>query len=186
MPTPLEIAQEIAHEMNNFDHGVGIFEVQEIDETVVEDTIDCEEDNIKTIKYNKTMALVEIEGIRTVIYLDKKRIQIGELDDWAVSWEARLAKPYDEDAIDSYYPESERLKHVINDAKRIGNFLEWLSDEREAILCKFTTKFHGNTPVNQYLPVEWTTERILADYFGIDLDVVEIERQDMLKKLGGN
>jgi hypothetical protein len=58
--TGLEIAKEIAFEMNSHDMSVGIFPTNQIDQVVVEETINCLEDGIETVSFTPEKALVRI------------------------------------------------------------------------------------------------------------------------------
>jgi hypothetical protein len=78
------------------------------------------------------------------------------------------------------YPECERLKAVSGESQAIGNFIEWLGEERMFIV-KYE-KVEGYRD-EQALPVTKSIEQMLADYFDIDLKKVEKERRAILAYL---
>lgn len=69
------------------------------------------------------------------------------------------------------YPEHDKLKSVKDKSQAIGEFLEWLQHEREPIVCIADT--------TGWIPV---TNEILAEYFEIDLEKLELEKQEMLQE----
>lgn len=74
------------------------------------------------------------------------------------------------------YSECEKMSTVQNESQKIGEFLDWIGDEGYCLASY-------DEEVEQYYPANFSTERLLAKFFDIDLDKVEAERQDMLKRL---
>lgn len=75
-------------------------------------------------------------------------------------------------------PECEKLVKVSEESNKIGGFLEWLTGEEGAYICKWEEKYEsfytiytGNNGINQ----------VLAKYYNIDLDKVEQERRALLE-----
>lgn len=86
------------------------------------------------------------------------------------------------------YPEHEKLKAVKEKSQAIGEFMDWVENEHRAVLCiphrhtphcngpsgcglsdgEFTIFYHGGM------------QKILAEFFGIDLDELESEKLKML------
>ena len=71
------------------------------------------------------------------------------------------------------YPETTRLIEVNHRSQIIGEFIEYGGYE----LCKWDDGY------SEYIPVQKTTEQILAEYFEIDLAKVERERAEIIKEL---
>ena len=69
------------------------------------------------------------------------------------------------------YPEHEKMKAVRDKSEPIGEFLD---------NCKYTL---CETVDNNFVPVGKTIEKILAEYFNIDLNKIEQEKQQMIKEL---
>lgn len=74
-----------------------------------------------------------------------------------------------------YYPECEKMIKVKEESQNIGEFIDWL----------YTRYMHiafydeeGNLH-----PALISTEKLLAEYFNIDLDKVEKEKRQMLEEL---
>jgi len=71
---------------------------------------------------------------------------------------------------DEPYPEAAKMLEVREKSQTIGAFI----DDSGYSLCIYSET------QNVYLPIRKSIEQILADYFGIDLDKVEKERQQIL------
>lgn len=76
------------------------------------------------------------------------------------------------------YPEHERLKEVRPRSQSIGEFVEWLSDEKCATIA---VRIEGGDMV----PIRTTLQNLLAEFFEIDQDKLELEKQDMIAELRG-
>lgn len=71
------------------------------------------------------------------------------------------------------YPEHAKLRKIHDKSQAIGEFLEFSGYE----LCEY------KEDTDEFEPVPWRIEGILAKYFEIDLDVLEQEKQTMLEEL---
>ena len=69
-------------------------------------------------------------------------------------------------------PEHEKLQDIQPQSQTCGELIEWLG-EQGIFLCKFN-RFDRLDPIND------STERLLARYFGIDLKVLEDEKVAIL------
>jgi hypothetical protein len=74
------------------------------------------------------------------------------------------------------YPEHKKLISVVKESQTIGEFLEWCYNNG-----KFLAEYRDNSP--NALSVNKSIDQILADYFNIDLKVIEQEKRAMLKEL---
>lgn len=76
------------------------------------------------------------------------------------------------------YEEHEKMKLIKNESQILGEFLSWLKDEREPniILCEYDT-------YDQCSECRKNIEQILAEYFKIDLNKIEKEKQQMIEGL---
>ena len=109
------------------------------------------------------------------------------------------------------YPECEKLSKVSKESNKIGFFLDWL-EERGIVLAEYpehclslrswekmgedckldhdTREMDCGTGCSDYTPesgdvlqgTHHTKERLLADYYEVDLAEVENERQAMLEE----
>lgn len=87
-------------------------------------------------------------------------------------------------------PECEKLVAVSEESNKIGEFLDWMAS-KDIVLC--TWEENDDEDTNDYLPHILMTvdkyrghsgiERILGEYFGVDLDKVENERRALLEWL---
>lgn len=87
------------------------------------------------------------------------------------------------------YPESEKLLEVKEQSQEIGEFLTWLKSK----VALATWEENEDEDTNDYLPEllypvgkysgDNGTQRLLAEYFGIDLDKLDAERMQMIKEL---
>jgi len=62
----------------------------------------------------------------------------------------------------------------------IGEFLEWLGDQGI-----FLARYNESQFITKIHPLNISFEKLLADYAGIDLQKVEKERRNLLKKIRG-
>ena len=73
-------------------------------------------------------------------------------------------------------PMCDKLHAVKAQSQPIGEFLEWLQAEKDIVLCRYTeTDF--------CLPVRQGIESLLAEFFEIDLEQAEREKQLLLANL---
>ena len=73
------------------------------------------------------------------------------------------------------YPEHDKLKAIRDKSQVIGEFLEWC-ETKGLLLGMWET---GGGP-DRFYPVHIPVNNLLADYFGIDLRVLENEKRAML------
>jgi len=76
------------------------------------------------------------------------------------------------------YPECEKLKSISDDSQKIGRFLDWLSEQGMEL-----ARYHDTDGNDRLHPVSRTNEKLLADYFEIDLQKVEKERSAILASI---
>lgn len=74
-------------------------------------------------------------------------------------------------------PTLDKMMTVKDESQKIGNFIEWLQAEH-IVLAKYQ-KVRGYRE-ELLLPEHFTTEKLLARYFGIDLEEAERERCKIL------
>lgn len=77
----------------------------------------------------------------------------------------------------SEYPECEKLLAVSKESNSIGQFLDWLTGEKGFELGKYPED------TDHLVPAVYNIEKLLAEYFDIDLDKVEEERLSILASL---
>jgi len=75
------------------------------------------------------------------------------------------------------YPEHERLKSVHPESQTIGEFLDWLQNEKGITLATYEDDYYEG---HILMPVRKPIDRWLAEYFDIDLDLIEREKRLML------
>lgn len=76
------------------------------------------------------------------------------------------------------YPEHDKLTLVKERSQEIGQFLEWMQDEKEWVICEREPTYRQS-----YYPVGLNMNQLLAEYFEINLDVLEKEKLSMLEEL---
>lgn len=74
------------------------------------------------------------------------------------------------------FPELDKMLEVQEQSQAIGEFLEWLQSQG-IILSRFDDESDALVGTHRSI------ERLLADYFEIDLDAVERERRVMLERI---
>ena len=99
-------------------------------------------------------------------------------------------------------PECEKMAAVRDDSQKLGDFLEWLgskdyricawqegiSDADRIVDAFATLQGRGNPDIDNepergWTPINKDIEKILADYFSIDLKKVEEERRALLEEI---
>lgn len=78
-------------------------------------------------------------------------------------------------------PELDKMLAVKEKSHAIGEFLDWL-DESSLVVCEYGV-CDCDECGNELYPARTSTEQLLADYFGIDLNKCEQERQQILKDI---
>lgn len=76
-------------------------------------------------------------------------------------------------------PELNRMLATQGEAQEIGEFLEWCAETQNIFLVEEDYDPEGR----RILFSRVSTEKILAKYFGIDLEKVERERREILNCL---
>lgn len=78
------------------------------------------------------------------------------------------------------YPEHEKLEKVKAESQRIGEFLE----ATPYTLCEWHDgALNGGEGDSGFMPVRGSINDLLAKHFGIDLEVLEAEKRQMLDEL---
>jgi hypothetical protein len=76
------------------------------------------------------------------------------------------------------YPEHEKLGKIKDQSQAVGEFLEWASSGiRDYRICEF------DRSLDRWFPIMISTEKLLAEFFGINLDRLEKEKLAMLDEL---
>lgn len=77
-------------------------------------------------------------------------------------------------------PECDKLVSNAQESHKIGDFLDWLIDDKGYAICE---EAHDSQamPEYEYFPIRQGFEALLADYFGVDMKKVERERRAILK-----
>jgi hypothetical protein len=75
------------------------------------------------------------------------------------------------------YPEHEKLKLVKDRSQAIGEFLDWLSDVKDWHLGYHVSR------IDALLPASYNIQRLLAEYFEIDLDKLEAEKLAIIEEM---
>ena len=80
-------------------------------------------------------------------------------------------------------PELDKMMAVQEKSQIIGEFLKWLN-ESSLIICEYGVIFDiYEEEMDGLLPIRSSKEQLLAEYFNIDLNKCERERQQILTDL---
>lgn len=84
-------------------------------------------------------------------------------------------------------PEHDKIKALDGHNQTVGEFLDWLRDEKGYHICEYMER-REESEADEWLPegyytINTSTERLLAEYFNIDLAVIEQEKRDMLEEM---
>ena len=80
------------------------------------------------------------------------------------------------------YPEHEKLSAISDQSQAIGQFLDWLQNEKAVTLAEYLDEDGGHWGEARLVPIHRSIQHWLAEYFGIDLEVIETEKREMLDK----
>lgn len=83
-----------------------------------------------------------------------------------------------ERAWDKKYPQHAALRLVKNDSQKLGQFLEWMSEQGWTI-CHLKK----NAWEEEYTPTYHSINKVLAAYFGIDEVALSNEKDAMVEEL---
>lgn len=75
------------------------------------------------------------------------------------------------------YPEHDKLHKVKDRSQACGEFLDWLREEKHVLLHVY------DKSLDMYYPLLQSNEKLLAEFFDIDMDVLEQEKRMMLDML---
>ena len=76
----------------------------------------------------------------------------------------------------SDYPEHQKMKAITEQSQVIGEFLNWLFSSG-AVLA------HYPEQLDELMPRNMNIQNLLAAYFDINLEKIEIEKQQMINEL---
>lgn len=79
------------------------------------------------------------------------------------------------------YPECEKLKKVSIEHSNIMEFLDWLDEEKSIRLCECDQS--STSSFSAYAPITTSKEKLLAEYFNLDLKKIEEERRAMIEEI---
>ncbi len=79
--------------------------------------------------------------------------------------------------IQDKYPECTRMKAVSDKSQIIGTFIEYMESQGYTL-----RKWYEDDDYNGYIRIDKTINQMLADYYDINLSIVEEEKQQMLEE----
>ena len=79
-------------------------------------------------------------------------------------------------------PELEKIASVRDESQKLGEFIDWLRNEKGLEIATWIPDVYSG---DRLVPANVNTEKLLADYFKIDLDKAEEERQAVLSHIRG-
>lgn len=78
-------------------------------------------------------------------------------------------------------PTLDKMRAVKAESQKIGAFIDWLTTNAMPICKETSDPRYGS----EMAPITDSTENLLARYFEIDLEKVELERRALLAELRG-
>lgn len=82
--------------------------------------------------------------------------------------------------------ELEKIQDVSERSRAIGDFLEWLRGSKNYIIARCLTDEEmedGDLEEDALIPVHIDIEKLLAEYFKIDIVQAEKERSELLEQI---
>lgn len=137
--------------------------------------------------YVKLMDLFDLHG---AIFLETPMMA---LDRWTYKmvngWKLVMGKrTYDGDIklskvrINVKTPECDKAVKIRNKSQSIGEFIEWLRDEKKVILAsKMPIEDFEDEEIETLAPAYYNLDSLLAEFFGIDLNKIEKEKRELLE-----
>jgi hypothetical protein len=77
----------------------------------------------------------------------------------------------------NHYPEHDKMRNVKDHSQTIGEFLDWMKNEKGFAICEVEQTYGRWTRTTQ------TTEQLLAEFFEIDLAKIQDEKDHMLAEM---
>lgn len=77
------------------------------------------------------------------------------------------------------YPEHEKLRAVSDKSHTIGQFIEWLENEKKIVLAEWSKDEYGHDLYQSTIPIN----KLLAEFFGINLSIIADEKDCMFKEM---
>jgi len=77
------------------------------------------------------------------------------------------------------YPEHEKMQKVSERSQACGEFIEWLGG-KGICLASYQVNEHG---VNELFSVNDDIQKLLAEFFEIDLQLIQEEKEQMFEAL---
>lgn len=87
--------------------------------------------------------------------------------------------PQPKPTVEERYPEHAKQTLVVNDARIIGQFIEWLRDEKDSDIAQWDDE------AEEYIDPRRSIEEWLALYFDIDLKKISAEKIQMILDITG-
>ena len=82
------------------------------------------------------------------------------------------------------YPQHEKIQSLNGANDHIGCFIDFLREEKNIVLTKYDEARDGYGWVAKgYYPITESLEKLLAEYFEIDLVELENEKREMLREI---
>lgn len=83
-----------------------------------------------------------------------------------------------EDQEMSEYPEHDKISGLNGSNQTAGEFLDWIREEKGYDICEFKEgQWSG-----RYHAINTSTTKLVAEYFDIDLNAMELEKREMLQQ----
>lgn len=80
------------------------------------------------------------------------------------------------------YPEHEKLQAIRDKSEAIGDFIEWLRNIKKFTLAKWYKMTDDEDGEDRLMPEFPSIEKLLAEYFNIDLNKLAAEKMAMLEE----
>ena len=78
-------------------------------------------------------------------------------------------------------PECDKMVAIRDKSQIIGEFIDWLTSEKGYTIAELDQE--AEEGYQNYYPVSYSMEKLLAEFFEIDLNKVEAERRAILEAI---
>lgn len=96
----------------------------------------------------------------------------------------RLAR----DAEEQGYPEHAKLHRLKGKNEVVSEFVDWLRDVKEIRFMEWVSTYDPEIPWSregdgEFMNIRQSIPRLLSEFFEIDLDKIEAEKREMLRRI---
>jgi len=129
----------------------------------------------------------QFHGFQTITPQDVKKFIMNGLkpvdysrDDQRAKWQKKHGDAIGRNVTVQSYPEHEKLEAVREHSQAIGEFFDWLMNDRPGGKVFMCERHPKNEIDNIWVPITGGAEKLIAEYYDIDEKRLEAEKRAIL------